>query len=131
MKKEDRLALERRYLLWLYKTTKDEFDKIERKFTQIGIDRDLQKAMAKGGPHLKPFLDEWKVYIFEKESSLQKLVINADGSYDAKYLFLRLKIEAVEKVILRRFGKKTLKSFKRLYEDSCIKRILEENSTRR
>lgn len=129
LKKEDRLSLEKRYLLWLYKTTKDELDKIERKFTQLDIDRDLQKAMEKGGPAVKAFVDEWKVYVYEKETATQKIAFGADGSYDAKYLFLRVKLDAVEAVTARRFGKKTLSRFKKLYEDACAKRILEESSS--
>ncbi|HAJ57022.1 MAG TPA: hypothetical protein DCL35_04555 [Candidatus Omnitrophica bacterium] len=137
--KEDIRSLHRRYLLWLYKTTKDELDKIERKLTQLDIDKRIEKALKKkasGLPRgvketLGPGLKEWKEYIFQKESDAQKLKFNEDGSIVAGYLFLRLKLEAVADEVEARLGKKELARFKRLYEEACITRILEDTSGRR
>jgi hypothetical protein len=136
---KDKDSLHKRYLLWLYKMTKDELDKIERKFTQLTIDLELEKKLnEKAGrlssaarDSLKPFLSEWKEYIFTKESDAQKLKFDENGAELTPYLFLRLKLECIEAIIARRFGKKTLAFFKQLYEDIAIKRILEDTSGRR
>ncbi len=137
--KTDIKSLYKRYLLWLYKTTKEKLDKIERKFTQLDIDRKIEKALKKkssGLPEsarkvLEPFLDEWKEYIFQKESDTQESKFDEAGSYAAEYLFLRLKLSAVEDEIVRRFGKKELTGFRSLYEEAMIQRILEDTSGRR
>jgi hypothetical protein len=140
--KDDKInirSLHKRYLLWLYKTTKDELDKIERKFTQLDIDRRVEKilkvkaaSLPKGAKKdLEPFLAEWKEYIFQKESEAQKLKFNEDGSFAADYLFLRLKLGAVEEVVLARLGKKELAQFRAIYEEASVKRILEDTSGRR
>ena len=48
MEKNDILNLKKRYLIWLYKETKEALDRVDRKFTQIEIDKfileELQKA---------------------------------------------------------------------------------------
>ncbi len=139
MDKEDKRSLYKRYLFWLYKTTKDELDKIDRKFTQLDIDRDMQKILqrkaksyrgaTKGG--LEPFLKEWKEYIFEKESDAQKLKFTEELSLNPKYLFLRLKLEAIIMCAKRRFGSGALKEFRQLYEESALRRILSDDSGRR
>ena len=37
--------LKKRYLIWFYKTTKEALDKIERKFTQMEIDKFILKEL--------------------------------------------------------------------------------------
>ncbi len=137
--KRDQESLYKRYLLWLYKTTKDELDKIERKFTQLDIDRQIQKILKKKSDVLKsplrggitPFLEEGKEYIFEKESDAQKLKLTEEGLLNPKYLFLHLKLEAITQITKIHFGQKGLEEFKRLYEEAALRRILEDTSERR
>jgi hypothetical protein len=48
------------------------------------------------------------------------------GTLKPAYLFLRLKLEAVEKLIGKYLGKKALKDFSRLYEEAAMQRILQD-----
>jgi len=45
--KKDGKTLTKRYLLWCYKTTKEQLDWIDRKFTQIQVDRYTLKCLLK------------------------------------------------------------------------------------
>jgi hypothetical protein len=137
--KEDKTSLHKRYLFWLYKMTREESDKTDRKFTQLDVDKEIQKLLgdkvrglgAAFEKNLSPFLKEWKKYVFQKESDAQKLKFTEDGLMDPGYLFLRLKLEAIEQVTKARFGRKALAEFKKLYEEISLKRILEDTSGRR
>ena len=136
---DDRSLLFKRYLLWLYKTTKDECDKVERKFTQLEIDRQIEKILEKHVNACKPVLkqslgihlNEWKAYIVGKEADGERLKFDSNGQLDSKYVFLCLKKKAVEHIILARLGRKGLREIKGLYEDAAKKRILEDTSGQR
>lgn len=135
----DKASLHKRYLFWLYRMTREELDKIDRKFTQLDVDKEIQKSLndkirglgAAFEEKLSPFLKEWKEYVFQKESDAQKLKFAEDGQMDPQYLFLRLKLEAIEQAAKARFGSKGLAEFKKLYEESAFKRILEDTSGKR
>jgi len=134
--KADKISLHKRYLLWLYKTIKDELDKIERKFTQLDIDAEIQKkleAKIEDAPveGLEPFINEWKEYVALKKTDAHKMKFDEKGDMSPSYVFLRLKLDSVEEIVERRFGKKTLEQFKALYEEASIKRIMEDVSGRR
>lgn len=132
-------ALHKRYLLWLYKTVKDELEKIDRKFTQMDIDRKIQAKLIdacglqdqKTRKELEPFLQEWKEYIFSKESSAQKLKFTEEGKVNPEYLFLRMKFEAVCEVTRALFGPEGLREFESLLEAVALERILQDVSGRR
>ena len=47
MDSRDEKNLNKRYLVWLYKTTKEAFDRFERKFTQLEIDKTILKEIEK------------------------------------------------------------------------------------
>lgn len=139
LEKADLRMLSRRYLLWFYKATKDEVDKIERKFTQLEMDREIEKLLEKEAKLLgaatsqgvAPHLKAWREYVFEKESEAQKLKFSDDGRIQPEYLFLHLKLKAVERVTTARFGRKTLCEFKKICETAAVKRIAEDASGRR
>ena len=65
MDKKDEKNLRIRYLTWLYKITKEAFDRYERKFTQIDIDGFVLREMEK---ELKGS------YMPQEKKSLEKLV---------------------------------------------------------
>ena len=44
---KDSRNLKKRYLIWLYKTTKEALDRIERKFTQADIDKFILMDMIR------------------------------------------------------------------------------------
>jgi hypothetical protein len=121
----DTKNLKKRYLLWLYKTTKEPLDRIERKFTQLEIDRfilsqlkKLDKQKRAGG-----FIFDFKTYIGNKER--EALNLKYEGkNLKAEYYFLDLKLAAIEKAIKQELGKKVLSEIKSLYEKEMTQRIL-------
>lgn len=139
LSKNERASLLKRYLLWLYKTTKDECDKIDRKFTQLDIDRNIERILEKSvnacDPVLKQALllqlGEWKSYIVGKEADAQRLKFDSSGQLDPHYAFLCLKKEAVERLIVTHFGQKGLCEIRDLYEESSMRKILEDTRSTR
>jgi len=128
--------LKKRYLIWLYKTTKEELDRIDRKFTQLDIDKFMIKTISKKislynntkKKSLNKFLIDLKNYIKNKEeAALKARFKNSDKSTTKDdYIFLKLKLETIEKAIKKVLGKNILFEIKNLYEQEMIKRILEE-----
>lgn len=132
MKKRDIKNLKFRYLLWLYKTTKEEFDRIERKFTQVDIDKKIMRDMRehfnsanlKRKKEARRLLKDFKEYIDKKEKDGQELKF--DGrKLQPEYYQLSLKLAAIEKTIVEKLGRRTLREIKALYEREMIKRIIE------
>jgi len=125
MDKQDKKNLKKRYLAWLYKTTKDSLDRIERKFTQLDIDKfilnELNKLDKKS--QAQKFIDEFKTYIQNKEKDGISLKYKG-GQLNPDYYFLDLKLKAIEKAIIKELGKKALEEIKLLYEIEMTERIL-------
>lgn len=125
MDRQDTKNLKKRYLIWLYKTTKEALDKIERKFTQLEIDRIILKELKKADKDKKAtkFIEEFITYVQNKEKGALALKYqNQDLHPDYYYLILKLK--AIEKVITRILGNRALKEIKALYEKEMAERIL-------
>ncbi|MFA4990247.1 MAG: hypothetical protein WC576_05690 [Candidatus Omnitrophota bacterium] len=125
MHKQDLKKLKKRYLIWFYKTTKEALDKIERKFTQTDIDRFILKDLKKAdkGRIAEPFIAQFEDYIRKKEQDGFNLKFE-NKKPKAHYVFLVLKLQAVEKAIAKELGKKALEEIKLLYEIEMIERIL-------
>jgi flagellar biosynthesis chaperone FliJ len=132
MDKQDVKNLKKRYLVWLYKTTKEAFDKYERKFTQVDIDKDLLSEMENALlgaylPHekqnLEKFIEQYKEYISAKEKACLELKYQGKKT-NPEFLFLDIKLNAVEKIIARELGKKELEKIKAIYEAEMTERIL-------
>jgi hypothetical protein len=121
----DLANLKKRYLLWLYKTTKEALDRIERKFTQLEIDKFLLNELKESAkdPRLAKYLDELKAYIAGKEKEGLELMYQGDG-LSPEYHFLVLKVAAIEKAILKELGRKGLLEIRFLYEQEMEERIL-------
>lgn len=127
MDKYDLKNLKKRYLIWFYKATKEALDKIERKFTQLGIDKFILKEIKNQSKDKKlgKFILGFERYIQDKEKN--GLALKYEGSQlKPEYHFLVLKLKAVEKAILKELGKPALKGIKGLYEAQMCKRILGE-----
>ena len=132
MQRSDKKNLQFRYLLWLYKTTKEEFDRIERKFTQVAIDRQLLRYMTGQRDALKlkgemtpgKFLKDFEDYIDTKEKEGVKLKFEG-SKLRPEYYHLSLKLEAIEKAIVEDFGRRGLRGIKTLYEHEMRRRIIE------
>jgi len=125
MAKADALNLKKRYLIWLYKTTKEALDKIERKFTQLEIDRFLAAEINKldSGKRASRNIEEFMKYIENKEKEGYGLKFSGEG-LAPEYYFLALKLKAVERAIRRFLGSRMLKKIKILYEAEMAQRIL-------
>ncbi|MDD5019429.1 MAG: hypothetical protein PHH75_04895 [Candidatus Omnitrophica bacterium] len=136
---QDRDSLYKRYLFWLYKTTRDECDRIERKFTQIAIDKEitrfLDKALAGSEAGslqgVDVFIGEWRRYAAQKAADAPRMKWTDAGALKPEYAFLRLKLRAIEQAIAKYLGKKAIKDFRRLCEEAAMQGILQDHSGRR
>lgn len=132
MDKKDLLNLKKRYLVWLYKITKEAFDKYERKFTQLDIDKfilnEIEKEFKEAylpqeKEEIQKFIDDLMDYIDKKEASCAEIKYK-DKKINAEFLFLDIKLEAVEKAITKELGKRALNNIKAMYEKEMTERIL-------
>ena len=132
MDKHDLKNLKRRYLLWLYKTTKEAFDRYERKFTQLEIDemilRQIEKIL-KGSylpdekKELEKHVNALRDYIANKEK--ESLSLKYKGKkINTEFIFLDAKLEAIESAIIKELGKSALDEIRSLYEKEMTERIL-------
>jgi len=129
---KDILALKRRYLLWLYKTTKEAFDRYERKFTQLEIDKFIleevsrecrQAYLSDEREAIGDQAEAMRVYVAEKENACLKLKYRGK-KINPEYLFLDIKLQALEKAIVKELGNEELRRIKNLYEQEMSERIL-------
>jgi len=132
MNKQDVKNLRRRYFIWLYKDTKEAFDKYERKFTQTDIDKDLLLEMENELlgvylPHekqyLEKFVNQYREYISAKEKACLELKYQGKKT-NPEFIFLDVKLNAVEKLITNELGRRGLEKIKALYEQEMAQRIL-------
>jgi len=125
MDKKDIKNLKKRYLVWFYKAAKEALDKIERKFTQVDIDRIILKELKKGNKDgsMEVSLRKFEEYIRKKEEDGLSLKYE-NKKLKPHYIFLVKKLEAIEKVISTEFGKDALDEIKLLYEMEMTERIL-------
>ena len=137
MNNQDIKNLKKRYFIWLYKTAKVIFDKYERKFTQVDIDKDILMEMEKellGSylPHEKDALqrqiDDFEKYIENKEKDCSEFR-NQGKKINPEFIFSEMKLDAIEKTIVKELGRKGLEEIKSLYEKEMIERILKNTET--
>lgn len=125
MDRKDSLNLKKRYLIWLYKTTKEALDKIERKFTQLEVDRFILKELKNldRDKKAKNFIQEFADYMANKEEEALSLKFK-NKALKPDYYFLALKLRAIGKAIVKVLGKNALREIKALYEKEMTQRIL-------
>ncbi|MCX5695415.1 MAG: hypothetical protein NTW18_01950 [Candidatus Omnitrophica bacterium] len=125
MNKLDLKNLKKRYLIWFYKTTREALDKIERKFTQSEIDRFILKELKRADKEkaAESFIAQFEEYIRKKEQDGLSLKFE-NKKPKPHYVFLVLKLEAIQKAIVKELGKKALEEIKLLYEIEMTERIL-------
>jgi hypothetical protein len=133
--KKQEKDLVRRYLLWCYKTTKEDLDWIDRKFTQLKVDRRMLKELMKGfksvakidqDAHLTK-IEEFKDYIAKKEErGLKEKFLSSDQKQlQPQYVYLQNRLHAIQETIVTFLGAKGLRSIQALYEQEMTRRILE------
>lgn len=106
-------ALIRRYLLWAYKSTKESFDRLERKTTQLMAD---EYIWGKLSDKKAPLALEFKDYIAKKKSQ----PVPQD-----QYAYLKDRLQAVEAAIKYFLGVKELNRIRAGYEEEFTRRIWE------
>jgi len=132
MNKQDEKNLKKRYFIWLYKAAKETFDKYERKFTQMDIDQDILNEMERellGSylPHekeaLQKHINDFQKYIEDKEKACSELR-DQGKKINPEFIFSEIKLNAVEKVIIKELGRRGLEEIRSLYEKEMTSRIL-------
>lgn len=125
MDKKELKNLKKRYLIWFYKSVKEALDGIERKFTQVEVDRAILKELIRDnkGAVTSAFIKQFEEYIAKKEQEGLSLKFE-DKKIKPDYVFLVAKLRAIEKAILKELGKKGLEEIKLLYEIEMTERIL-------
>jgi len=126
--------LTRRYLVWCYKTTKEELDKIDRYFTQLDVDVSILKQLrntqdyrnANDSKEYKVLVDQFQTYMRKKEGNVIKQKFkNADRvELNPEYQYLFHRFAAIEQAIIEFLGKKELDNICDLYEQEMTHRIL-------
>ncbi len=127
--------LMKRYLIWCYKTTKEDLDRVDRKFTQLIVDNFLLNDISKNrgernGVDQKSYdkaIKDFRQYMAQKEldSYHAKFADRSHARLQANYVYLRNRLAAIEKAIIHFLGKKELMIIQSLYEEEMTRRILE------
>jgi len=119
----------RRYLIWCYKTTKEELDRIDRYFTQLKADQFFLNELEKksGNTEYMSKVNDFRKYMSVKEEKVlkQKFTNVKKNILNSDYQYLESRFQAVEKAIIYFLGKKELKAVTDLYEQEMTRRILE------
>jgi hypothetical protein len=118
--RSDHKALIRRYLTWAYKSTKESFDRLERKTTQLLADEHIlaslnKKNRGKGGEYAA-LVEGYKEYIAKK-----KQTPISQGQYD----YLKDRLSAIEDAVTHFLGAKELGRMRTAYEEEFTRRIWE------
>ncbi len=127
--------LTRRYLIWCYKTTKEELDKVDRYFTQLPVDDFILKKLksfkeykgVKGQTAYRKKVDDFSLYMGKKEMNIlkKKFLNSTKATFHPEYQYLKNRFFAIEKSIIHFFGPKELTKIRQLYEEEMTRRILE------
>jgi len=126
--------LVRRYLIWCYKTTKEDLDRIDRYFTQEKADqvilaelkkkakkkdKDLALAAEKKAQEFKVYMDKKTARaLSQKYSDVKKKVL------DPEYVYLQDRLCGIERAMTELLGKKEWEAAQELYEQEMTQRIL-------
>lgn len=134
-RRQDHKDLHRRYLIWCYKTTKEDLDRIDRYFTQQDVDQfllnDLKKSRdyrsRKTDKKFKEQIDGFAKYMQTKLASAQKKKFkdSKQTALNPDYQYLQHRFLAIEKAIVHFLGKKDLEKIRLLYEEEMTQRILQ------
>jgi len=128
------LNLIRRYLIWCYKTTKEDLDRIDRYFTQKVVDDYLFEGLINTKEYLsssenqeyKDLIKNFEIYKSEKFTTAQdkKYINQVRNIFKQDYLYFKNRFVVIEKAIVDFLGKDELKVITDLYEGEMTQRIL-------
>lgn len=125
-------GLIRRYLVWCYKTTKEELDKTDRYFTQALVDDFLAERLKSlpeykdGRAFFHKSVEDFLRYAREKKGRAEekKFADLAQAALHPDYQYLKARFEAIERAICHFFDQKELDQIAALYEKEMTERIL-------
>ncbi len=109
----------RRYLVWCYKTTKEELDRLDRYETQLRVDRFVRGRLEAGTVDVEQ-VRAFDAYVQAKEKRARA----ARGADPARYGYLRHRLTAVEEAVRVFLGEAVLDEIVRSYEEEMTSRIL-------
>jgi hypothetical protein len=121
---DDTLNLKKRYLIWLYKETKEALDRVDRKFTQIDIDKFIREELRKEELNYQIFFEDFNTYVNNKDKDCETLRSLKGDYLNPEHQFLALKLKAIEKAIVKELGADGLEEIKNLYHQEMVERIL-------
>ncbi|MCA9409520.1 MAG: hypothetical protein H6755_05065 [Candidatus Omnitrophica bacterium] len=128
---DNELNLIRRYLVWCYKTTKEDLDRIDRYFTQFTVDSHLLESLKKekvfkSDMKYKDAVKQFEQYMHEKiDKARQKKFVDNKEELNTEYVYLQNRMVAIENTISKLLGEEMLKEIVRLYEEEMTVRILQ------
>lgn len=123
----------RRYLIWCYKTTKEDLDHIDRYYTQYMADQYILSQLKKEKTIGKENVNGYKSQVKDFEAYLNKKKTNVDSQkfldkdkkqIKSEYQYLKNRFRAIEKAICHFLSRKELAKIERLYEEEMTQRIL-------
>ena len=129
----------RRYLVWCYKTTKEDLDKIDRYFTQAVVDDYLIERLKNlseykdRGTFFHKSVEDFVQYARpvgslreEKKAKAEgkKFADSAQKTLHPDYQYVNARVEAIEQAICHFFDQKELEKITALYENEMTERIL-------
>jgi len=126
-------GLIKRYLLWCYKTTKEDLERIDRKFTQLEVDyfvldclnKSKTKVQKKSKPQFLRKIGEFEKYIKDKERMAKKeKYLNSKSILNPDYLYLKNRLSSIENAIESFLSKTDLDLIKEIYQTEMERRIV-------
>ena len=130
---ENDYNLTRRYLIWCYKTTKEDLDRIDRYYTQLDVDAFLLKDLRRGkeykrnkDQYYRDLVDDFEKYMQKKKDNVdqKKFKDTKCKEMTTEYLYLLNRFDAIESAIIHFLGEDELDKICALYEEEMTSRIL-------
>jgi hypothetical protein len=111
-------------LLWAYKSTKENFERIERRSTQLMVDDFCLGYFSKKNFEVPA---AFKTYVENKrlEDLKQKYTDEKAKKLNPEYVYLKNRLAAIEAAVKHFLGAREMKRMEGLYEDEYSRRILE------
>ena len=121
--------LVRRYLIWCYKTTKEDLDRVDRYYTQFLVDQFVLDCLNKNknsDADYKKLVKNFEEYMAKKRANvdIKKFQDPTQNKLNPDYQYLHNRFLAIKKAIIQFLGKKELTKIINLYEEEMTNRIL-------
>jgi hypothetical protein len=124
----------RRYLIWCYKTTKEDLDRVDRYYTQYVADHFMLEELKSAKifhktrfPQYCKLVEDFSGYVEKKKRSAdsKRYADPAKKEFADQYQYLTQRFSAIEKAIKHFLGANELNRICQLYEQEMTTRILQ------